>query len=131
MWTKNIKTSSKKGSSWGLDCVVLKAAVLATQAESEEAKAAAKDFGDADVDGDGALSTEEFLKAAGEKGIPEADGEALFKALDTSGNGKVERAEFVAGGGFSKRVDVPDIPNKEVPPRLSAKGSRRGITQDL
>ena len=89
------------------------------------------DFEDADVDGDGALSTEEFSKAAGEKGIPEADGEALFKALDTSGNGKVERAEFVAGGGFSKRVDVPDIPNKEVPPRLSAKGSRRGITQDL
>ena len=72
-----------------MDCVVLKAAVLATQAESEEAKAAAKDFEDADVDGDGALSTEEFLKAASGKGIPEAEGEALFKALDTSGNGKV------------------------------------------
>ena len=53
MWTKNIRMSSKKGSSWGLDCVVLKAAVLATQAESEEDKAAAKDFEDADACSDG------------------------------------------------------------------------------
>merc|ERR1719426_94083 len=68
----------------------------------EEAKAAAKDFEDADVDGDGALSKEEFLKAAAEKGIPEAEAEALFKDLDADGDGKVSAAEFVAGGGFGE-----------------------------
>jgi Ca2+-binding EF-hand superfamily protein len=94
----------------------------------EAAKQAAQDFEEADVDGDGKLSKEEFLKAAGEKGIPSDEAEALFKELDADSDGSVSAAEFVAGGGFGESdgsatpppVDVPDISMEEVARRVHA-----------
>ncbi|MCI3928412.1 EF-hand domain-containing protein [Streptomyces sp. AN091965] len=77
-------------------------------------------FDIADADADGHLNRQEFTRLRTGAGNAETDAEAAFDALDTDGDGLVEREAYLAG--------IHDFVTNESSPMAVAYGGRRPVS---
>merc|ERR1719316_312858 len=59
-------------------------------------------FQDADADGDGKMSLDEWKERAADLGIPPGEAEKLFKEMDTNGDGGIDETEFQNACGIEE-----------------------------
>lgn len=80
---------------------------IAKQSGSQQIKDLVTAFKELDADGDGHLTVAELKKGLAKAGVPQPEIDAIYNAMDTDGNGKINYEEFISST-IEKRVKLED-----------------------